>query len=106
MKWMVAGGGGCHVPHSALEESGVLRDDGNLGTKLIQIQRTNVDAINRNRAACYLDEPEERRQDGGLPATGTTGDADFHATSNFKVATTEHEREVGPVPKVDVVELD
>jgi hypothetical protein len=71
----------------AVEEDGVLRDDGELLSELSEAESANVDAVDFDGAGADFDEAEEGHGDGGLARSGAVGRGQLRLRSSANAET-------------------
>ena len=83
----------------------VLQDEAEEVSQLLQIHLPDVDAVYENAAARDVVKPKEQVDDGGLPGTRRTHDANPLARCHFERHVLQDEI-IGVVRERDIVEND
>ena len=87
------------------EEDGILRDEGEAGAQLAQLDLGQVDPVQDDPALSRLEEAEEREDQAGFARSRSPDDADALALLDGEGHAFQDRRAVGAVAADDVVEL-
>ncbi len=79
-------------PHSTIKKSGLLRNDAEFGTQIMQANCCYVDAINEDTAMSWFNYPEKCLNERCLSTSSTSNHSQLLPSSDCECQALEHQR--------------